>query len=167
MEKLQASSADFERMEKLGAEQLEHTGFVLVAGGLGERLNFPGIKVALPIETTSNKCFLQYYVEQLLEYEYQAAANKGLRRGDAAWRSIPLAIMTSDDTHERTVKLLEQHDYFGMNRAQVTLMKQDLVPAVADMNGRLVVENYHLVRKPHGHGDVHLLMHRTGLADKV
>jgi hypothetical protein len=34
-------------------------------------------------------------------------------------KRLPLAIMTSDDTHERTVKLLEQHHYFGMSAKQV------------------------------------------------
>lgn len=33
--------------------------FVLVAGGLGERLGFSGIKLALPVESASRKCFLQ------------------------------------------------------------------------------------------------------------
>lgn len=33
--------------------------FVLVAGGLGERLGYSGIKLALPVDSASNKCFLQ------------------------------------------------------------------------------------------------------------
>lgn len=32
--------------------------------------------------------------------------------------------MTSDDTHARTQKLLEEHRYFGMDKDQVTLIKQ-------------------------------------------
>jgi UDP-sugar pyrophosphorylase len=35
-------------------------------------------------------------------------------------RKLPLAIMTSDDTHERTLHLLEQHQYFGLERSQVS-----------------------------------------------
>lgn len=37
---------------------------------------------------------------------------------------IPLAIMTSDDTHGRTLELLESNSYFGMQPTQVTLLKQ-------------------------------------------
>ena len=37
---------------------------------------------------------------------------------------IPLAIMTSDDTHSRTTKLLEDNAYFGMKPSQVKMMKQ-------------------------------------------
>lgn len=32
---------------------------------------------------------------------------------------LPFAIMTSDDTHARTLALLEQHSYFGMSPEQV------------------------------------------------
>ena len=39
---------------------------MLVAGGLGERLGYSGIKVALPIESASGACFLQHYVESIL-----------------------------------------------------------------------------------------------------
>lgn len=37
---------------------------------------------------------------------------------------IPFVIMTSDDTHTRTVELLESNSYFGMKPSQVKLLKQ-------------------------------------------
>lgn len=37
---------------------------------------------------------------------------------------IPFVIMTSDDTHTRTVQLLESNSYFGMKPTQVKLLKQ-------------------------------------------
>lgn len=39
-------------------------------------------------------------------------------------RDIPFVIMTSDDTHSRTLELLKTNDYFGMNPKQVHLLKQ-------------------------------------------
>jgi len=39
---------------------------------------------------------------------------------------IPFAIMTSDDTHARTLDLLESNAYFGMKPTQITLLKQVL-----------------------------------------
>lgn len=80
---------------------------------------------------------------------------------------IPLAIMTSGDTHDRTVALLEERGYFGLQPSQVHLMRQDKVPTMTDANGRLaraMGTKYELLTKPHGHGDVHFLLHRTGLA---
>ncbi len=37
----------------------EHAAFVLVAGGLGERLGYSGIKVKLPVDSARNASFLQ------------------------------------------------------------------------------------------------------------
>jgi len=42
------------------------TAFVLVAGGLGERLGYSGIKVALPTETTTGIAYLQFYLTYFL-----------------------------------------------------------------------------------------------------
>jgi UDP-sugar pyrophosphorylase len=38
---------------------------------------------------------------------------------------LPLAIMTSGDTHERTEALLRDNANFGMAPGQVTLLKQE------------------------------------------
>mmetsp|Transcript_735 Transcript_735/g.2392 ORF Transcript_735/g.2392 Transcript_735/m.2392 type:complete len:429 (-) Transcript_735:28-1314(-) len=71
--------------------------------------------------------------------------------------------MTSDDTHELTLKLLEENGYFGAKRGQVHLLKQEKVPCLVDNSARLDVRGYSVVTKPHGHGDVHALLHRSGL----
>lgn len=42
-----------------GVKAAAQAAFVLVAGGLGERLGYSGIKLALPVESASGKCFLQ------------------------------------------------------------------------------------------------------------
>ena len=39
---------------------------MLVAGGLGERLGYDGIKVRIPIDLLTRSSFLQYYVEYIL-----------------------------------------------------------------------------------------------------
>ena len=55
-------------LESIGIEELKKACFVLVAGGLGERLGYNGIKIELPIELITEKCFLQYYIEFILAY---------------------------------------------------------------------------------------------------
>lgn len=74
---------------------------------------------------------------------------------------LPLAIMTSDDTHTLTEELLKAHNYFGMSVDQVTIMKQEKVPAFINSDGHLALEHGKLVieTKPHGHGDVHTLLY--------
>ncbi len=142
-------------MERLGLAEASGTAFVLVAGGLGERLGYSGIKVALPTESATGTCYLQLYCESILALQARAGAGA---------KPLPLAIMTSGDTHERTKALLEAHNYFGLAPEQVTLMKQEKVPCLADNEARMALDAkdpFTLQTKPHGHGDVHALLHST------
>ncbi|CAE7637135.1 USP [Symbiodinium sp. CCMP2456] len=45
-------------------------------------------------------------------------------------------------------------------------MKQELVPALMDIDARIAVKDGHVEKKPHGHGDVHALLHQHGLPAK-
>jgi UDP-sugar pyrophosphorylase len=76
--------------------------------------------------------------------------------------------MTSDDTHNRTVKLLEDNDYFGMPRDQLSFMKQQKVPAMLDIKARFAQKpgTLEIETKPHGHGDMHTLIYSTGNSKK-
>lgn len=164
-ENLSFADENFIKYEEAGIKEAKNAAFVLVAGGLGERLGYNGIKVALPSETCTGTCFLQLYIESILAL--QEASNR-LAGGDSQME-IPFAIMTSDDTHERTLALLESNAYFGMKPTQVTLLKQEKVACLADNDARLALDpqnKYRIQTKPHGHGDVHSLLYSSGLLYK-
>ena len=110
---LQFASKEFFEHEAVGLPELNGCGFVLVAGGLGERLGFSGIKVALPWQITSGQTYLELYIRSILAMQHAAetATGKPVR--------LPLAIMVSDDTAARTESLLREKDYFGMDPGQV------------------------------------------------
>ncbi|KAL3665577.1 hypothetical protein V7S43_009611 [Phytophthora oleae] len=159
----------FADLEQTGLENLDKCCFVIVAGGLGERLGYQGIKLRLPVETLTHTSYLEAYVQHLLAM--QTLANAQL--DDPI--QIPLAIMTSDSTHEATQSFLKEHKNFGMADGQMVLIKQEKVPCVDVIEGsavdgkpklKLVVKDELLVMKPHGHGDVHTLLHTSGLAVK-
>ncbi|KAL5995747.1 hypothetical protein ACLOJK_025816 [Asimina triloba] len=122
-EMLSFGDDNFVKFEEAGIREARNAAFVLVAGGLGERLGYKGIK-------------------------------------------IPLAIMTSDDTHAHTLELLESNSYFGMKPTQVKLLKQEKVACLDDNDARLAIDpqnKYKIQTKPHGHGDVHALLYSSGL----
>ena len=48
---------------------MKQTCFMLVAGGLGERLGYPDIKISIPKELLTEKSFLKYYCEYVQAYE--------------------------------------------------------------------------------------------------
>lgn len=148
----------YHRMEALGMEAFDRTAVVLVAGGLGERLGYDGIKLGIPVEVLENTTYLEHYARCLLAMEARMSRPK----------PVPLVIMTSKDTHDRTVNALEENDWFGLKPEQVHLLKQGLVPAIADNDAHLAMEGpFSLQLKPHGHGDVHMLLHTHGVAEKL
>lgn len=103
---LRPGTQDFDDMEEAGMNELAHLGFVLIAGGLGERLGFSGIKISLPVHTIEDDySYLRYYAEYAL-----ACKEAALKRDPALDKDtffVPFCIMTSNDTHQRTVALLE------------------------------------------------------------
>eukprot|EP00981_Chlorochromonas_danica_P008240 scaffold2066_cov229-Ochromonas_danica.AAC.24 len=149
-------SDEFDRFELCGLPYVGTCGFVLVAGGLGERLGYSGVKIGLPVETVTHTSYLQLYASQILAME---------KRYALPGKRLPLAIMVSADTHLKTEELLRQNHFFGLHPDQVTLLKQGLVPALSSNDARIALSSpYEVEVKPHGHGDVHALLHASGLA---
>lgn len=67
-----------EEMEDLGLAELEKVGFVLIAGGLGERLGYSGIKIGLPVCTIEpNYTYIRYYAQYVKATEERVLAAKG------------------------------------------------------------------------------------------
>lgn len=152
----------FDEMEALGMKEVGQATFVLVAGGLGERLGYSGIKVALPLEITTNTCYLSAYCQHILALQQNAR--------DAGQKDcvIPFVIMTSGDTDAKTRDLLAKNKNFGMAEGQLTIVKQELVPALLNNAAHFAIEGkdaYCVSTKPHGHGDVHTLLFQSGLTD--
>ena len=70
---LKPGEAAFDEMEKLGLNELEKLCFVLIAGGLGERLGYSGIKIALPVCTIEEDyTYMRYYSQYVIACEERA-----------------------------------------------------------------------------------------------
>ena len=64
---LKPGEKELDEFEKIGVAELAKTGFVLIAGGLGERLGYSGIKIDLPVCTIEKDyCYLKYYAQYAL-----------------------------------------------------------------------------------------------------
>lgn len=60
------------------------------------------------------------------------------------------------------LSLLKQNNYYGLHPDHVTLMKQNGVPALKNSACAIATkEDGHIILKPHGHGDIHLLMNQV------
>lgn len=109
-------------------------------------------------------CYLKFYIEYILAVQAKYAPDG---------KKLPLCIMTSKDTHEKTFNLLTSNKFFGMHSSQVTLVQQGVgVPAIGDNDARIALAgdgkdiHFKLITKPHGHGDIHELMYSHGVAEK-
>ena len=155
---------EFYELEKLGFNELKTSVFVLVAGGLGERLGYKGIKIGLPTELLTLRTYIELYIEYILAYESRV---RKAEKVSLDW-FIPFCIMTSGDTHEGTIALLKKYSNFGMKDNQIILIKQNKLPAILDNDCHLSLQKdkFLLQTKPHGHGDIHYLLYQSGLAKK-
>lgn len=159
-----AGGMNFAEAEKKGLTGIADVAFVLVAGGLGERLGYSGIKLSLETDLCTNTCYLELYVKYILAMQDMAT-----KQSNNEAITIPLVIMTSGDTDPMTRKLLAENDNFGMQTNQIQIVCQDKVPALRDSNAGLSLSSssrWQIETKPHGHGDVHHLLYREGLIDQ-
>ena len=125
-------------MEQLGLQELSKLCFVLIAGGLGERLGFSGIKVSLPVCTIKEDySYMKFYCHYALACQERAKKIEPSLGDDFV---VPFGIMVSDDTHDRTIALLESNDFFGMKQEQIEIMKQENVPALIDNTAKLATK---------------------------
>ena len=111
---INVGDSQFLELDKLGMEQIKDTVLVMVAGGLGERLGYPSIKIGIQTDLITLRPFIQVYIDIIKAYEDRVHKNKNLSL-EKNW-CIPLCIMTSGDTHDRTVQLLEENDNFGLKK---------------------------------------------------
>ena len=155
-------SEEFYELEELGFNEIKNTVFVLVAGGLGERLGYKGIKIGLQTELLTLRTYIELYIEYIKAYEDRIRKKENL---PFEWY-IPFLIMTSEDTNEETIAYLKKHSNFGMKKNQISFLKQDKMPAILDNECHLALreDKFLLQTKPHGHGDIHYLLYKSGKA---
>lgn len=131
-------------------------GVILVAGGQGTRLGFPHPKGMFPIGPVSGHTLFQILAEQVIA--------RSRRMGV----SIPYYVMTSDATHDETVRFFSENSYLGLNEKDVRFFRQGNMPAVAAENGRVLLAEKHAVAfSPDGHGGMLEALARSGLLDQM
>lgn len=116
-------------------------------------------QIGLPTELATETSYIQFYIETILAFQSRYAAPS---------HKLPLCIMTSGDTNDKTVAILKNNNYFGMDPDQITIVQQGQgVPALLDNDAHIAVDPedpYNIQMKPHGHGDIHALLHSHGVA---
>ncbi len=146
-----------EHFEKIGLEALraQKIGAVLLAGGMGTRLGSDDPKCMYNIGLTKPVYIMQRLIENLMDVVNECGV------------PVPLFIMTSDKNHDKTVKFMEEMDYFGYDKEMVRFFKQDMAPAV-DYDGKVYMESRsRIATSPNGNGGWFLSMMNSGVLDRA
>ncbi|WP_432798728.1 UTP--glucose-1-phosphate uridylyltransferase [Poriferisphaera sp. WC338] len=112
-----------------------------VAGGQGTRLGWAGPKgtfAATPLRgVTLFGCFAEYIRHVQKKYDC----------------TVPWYIMTSPLNHTETVKFFEENEYLGLDKANVMLFPQGMMPAVDCESGKVLLQEVDSIAlSPNGHG---------------
>ncbi len=124
---------------------------LLVAGGQGTRLGFPGPKGKFPVSPVRKKPLFQIFAESLRALTLRCRA------------TIPLLIMTSRENEGETREFFESSRYFGLEKENVHFFCQGMLPTLSAA-GKLILKNpRELVANPDGHGGSLKALHESGL----
>jgi len=151
-------AALYARAEQRGWQLLREgrIGALLVAGGQGTRLGYPGPKGEFPVTPVRRKPLFQVFAEQLLAFSREAG------------RPIPWYIMTSEATDEPTRNFFRRNAWFGYDPANIFFFRQGMMPAFSMSGELLLADRDSLALSPDGHGGCISALHRSGaLADML
>ncbi len=142
----------FERATALGRELLAagRVAMMVVAGGQGTRLGFPGPKGTFPIGPVSERSLFEVHAQKIRAISRRYGI------------SVPWYVMTSPATDRETRKFFDSKRYFELSPKDVFFLEQETVPAL-DFEGRLILEAPdRIFESPNGHGGSITALVRSG-----
>lgn len=162
---LDSDAVDIQRWHDHGLKLIGDgkVAVVLMAGGQGTRLGSSAPKGCYDIGLPSHKPLFQIQAERIRKIQELAA--KRADTGDAA--VVPWYVMTSGPTRGPTEKFFEEHKFFGLDKANVTLFEQGVLPCMSNDGKMLLEKKGRVAVAPDGNGGIYQALVLCGIIEDM
>lgn len=152
---LDSKPEDIEKWYQSGLDLIAENkvAVVLMAGGQGTRLGSSAPKGCFDIGLPSSKSLFQIQAERIRKIEQLARKKAG--QGSDKKVVVPWYVMTSGPTRGPTEKYFEEHNYFGLEKKNVMIFEQGVLPCISN-EGKILLESKGRVAvAPDGNGGIY------------